>query len=76
MNSYIGMHWNKVSLKQLSVKEKQNALNEVRFLASINSPNVISYKQAFIDDESESLCIGKYDLCQMLYLYSYGVCRW
>ena len=39
----------------------------MRFLASINSPNVISYKQAFIDDESESLCIGKYSLCQMLY---------
>jgi len=47
----------KVKLKGLSDKEKQNALNEVRILASVKSPFVISYKEAFIEDETETLCI-------------------
>ena len=41
----------------LSEKEKANALNEVRLLASIKHPNVISYKEAFIDEASSCLCI-------------------
>lgn len=41
----------KVKILSLSDKEKQNALNEVRLLASISHPNVISYKEAFMDDE-------------------------
>ena len=47
----------KVTMRKLKVKEKNNALNEIRILASLNHPNVISYKEAFFDDESESLCI-------------------
>ena len=47
----------KVKLQNLSDKEKQNALNEVRILASVKSPFVISYKEAFIEEESEALCI-------------------
>jgi NIMA (never in mitosis gene a)-related kinase len=39
----------------LSDKEKENALNEVRILASISHQNVISYKEAFIDEPSSSL---------------------
>ena len=35
-------------------KEKENALNEVRILASIKSEFIISYKEAFID-ESENV---------------------
>ncbi len=45
----------KVKFVSLSEKEKQNALNEVRLLASVNHPNVISYKEAFIDESSGSL---------------------
>jgi len=45
----------KVKIAGLSEKEKENALNEVRILASIKKPNVISYKESFIDPESESL---------------------
>ena len=37
----------KVKMGKLSSKEKDNALNEVRILASINHPNVIGYKEAF-----------------------------
>jgi serine/threonine protein kinase len=33
----------KVKIQGLSEKEKENALNEVRILASIKKPNVISY---------------------------------
>ena len=47
----------KVKLKKLSEKEKNNALNEVRILASIKSTFVISYKEAFIDETEPSLCI-------------------
>jgi len=39
----------------LTSKEKDNALNEVRILASISHPNVIAYKEAFIDEVSSSL---------------------
>lgn len=46
-----------VALKNLSDKEKDNAINEVRILASIKHPNIISYKEAFIDKGSESLAI-------------------
>ena len=47
----------KVKLKKLSEKEKKNALNEVRILASIKSTFVVSYKEAFIDELEQSLCI-------------------
>ena len=39
----------KVKLGKLSDKEKDNAINEVRILASIKNTNVISYKEAFIE---------------------------
>ena len=39
----------KVKLGKLSEREKQNALNEVRILASIQHPNIIGYKEAFFE---------------------------
>ena len=47
----------KVKLKGLTDKEKQNSLNEVRILSSVKSPFVISYKEAFIEEKTETLCI-------------------
>jgi serine/threonine protein kinase len=47
----------KVKLPSLSDKEKQNALNEVRLLASIRHDAIISYKEAFYDDKTRCLCI-------------------
>ena len=46
-----------VRLSGLKEKEKRNSLNEVRFLASIKNPNVISYKQAFFDESEQLLCL-------------------
>lgn len=45
----------KVRLMNLSEKERENALNEVRILASIKNNNIISYKEAFIDEDSQAL---------------------
>jgi NIMA (never in mitosis gene a)-related kinase len=42
----------KVKMHNLSDKEKQNALNEVRILASIRTCNIIQYKEAFLDEPS------------------------
>lgn len=47
----------KVKLPSLSDKEKKNALNEIRLLASVHHENVISYKDAFFDDRTRCLCI-------------------
>ena len=47
----------KVKLQNLSEKEKENSLNEVRILASVKSTFVIAYKEAFIDEKDQSLCI-------------------
>jgi NIMA (never in mitosis gene a)-related kinase len=46
-----------VKLGKLSEKEKQNALNEVRILASIQNENIISYKESFMEDSTGTLCI-------------------
>jgi NIMA (never in mitosis gene a)-related kinase len=42
-------------MAKLSEKEKENALNEVRILASVEHPSICAYKEAFMDDESTSL---------------------
>ena len=47
----------KVKIKFLKPKEKRNALNEVRFLASINHKNIVGYKEAFIEPLEGNLCI-------------------
>jgi NIMA (never in mitosis gene a)-related kinase len=47
----------KVRMMNLSAKERENALNEVRILASISNPNIVSYKEAFVDEDSHALCI-------------------
>ena len=47
----------KVKILNLSDKEKENALNEVRILASVKSNYVVSYKEAFFDEKDRTLCI-------------------
>lgn len=38
-------------------KEKDAALNEIRLLASIDMPYVISYKSSFFLPDTQALCI-------------------
>jgi NIMA (never in mitosis gene a)-related kinase len=45
----------KVRLSPLKEKERENALNEVRILASVAHPNVVGYKEAFLDTASNTL---------------------
>lgn len=45
----------KVRFGPLKPKEKENALNEVRILASVQHPNIIAYKEAFIDQTTDTL---------------------
>jgi len=45
----------KVKMGKLSDKEKENALNEVRILASIRHKSICSYHEAFMDEASQSL---------------------
>lgn len=47
----------RVKITQLAMKERENALNEVRLLASLIHKNIIGYKEAFFDIPSETLNI-------------------
>jgi NIMA (never in mitosis gene a)-related kinase len=40
----------KVKLQNLNDKEKLNALNEIRILASVKSQNIVQYREAFIEE--------------------------
>ena len=44
-------------MKKLNKKEQENSVNEVRLLASISHPNVIGYKEAFLDEKNNTLNI-------------------
>ena len=46
-----------VKLQALNDKERSNALNEVRLLASVKHPNVVAYKEAFFDQAGNALCL-------------------
>ena len=39
-----------VKLSKLDHKMLQNSMNEVRILASVKDSNIISYKEAFLDE--------------------------
>jgi NIMA (never in mitosis gene a)-related kinase len=45
-----------VKIFSLNTKERENALNEVRILASLNHDNIVGYKEAFFYEESKLLC--------------------
>ena len=56
-------------------KDKVNALNEIRILASENAENVIRFKEAFYDEPSGQLCIvmeyaEKGDLLQLIHSHA------
>lgn len=45
----------RVKIMKLKEKDKENTLNEIRLLASIRDKNIITYKEAFIEEESSCL---------------------
>jgi NIMA (never in mitosis gene a)-related kinase len=46
-----------VKINGLDAKDRKNALNEVRILASLDHPQIVGYKDAFYEDSTKSLCI-------------------
>lgn len=40
----------KVKILTMPERDRQNALNEVRLMASVKHPNIIEYKESFIDE--------------------------
>ena len=55
-NDHVIYALKKVSMESLNTRERQNALNEVRILASIEHPNIVAYKEAFLYQD-KYLCI-------------------
>lgn len=45
----------RVKLMNLNAKERENALNEIRIIASIRNVNLVGYKEAFWENNSSSL---------------------
>jgi NIMA (never in mitosis gene a)-related kinase len=41
----------RIEIGKMKEKEKQNALNELRILASLNHPNIIKYRDCFLKNE-------------------------
>lgn len=46
-----------MKINRLKEKDIENALNEIRILASIDDPYIIKYKEAFYDAGLQSVCI-------------------
>lgn len=47
----------KVQLSSLKKKDIDNSFNEIWILASLQNPNIIQFKEAFVDSENKHLCI-------------------
>lgn len=47
----------RVKINKMSRKEISDTLNEVRFLASIQHPNIVGFYEAFLDNNDTELCI-------------------
>lgn len=64
----------RVKMNKMSKKEISDALNEVRFLASIRHQNIVGFYEAFIENNESELCIimefcGCGDLAQKVERY-------
>jgi NIMA (never in mitosis gene a)-related kinase len=47
----------KIKMEGISEKNKQNALTEIRILASINHPYIVGYKDSFLESGKNTLNI-------------------
>eukprot|EP01039_Chlorochromonas_danica_P002454 gene2454-2689_t len=64
----------RVKMNKMSKKEISDALNEVRFLASIRHQNIVGFYEAFVENNESELCIimeycGCGDLAQKVERY-------
>ena len=46
-----------INISMMDKKTLTNTLNELRILCSIDHPNVVGYKEAFIEKEGKELCV-------------------
>ena len=46
-----------INITSMDSKTKQSTMNEIRILASIDHPNIVSYKDAFLDSKGSKLCV-------------------
>jgi NIMA (never in mitosis gene a)-related kinase len=46
-----------VNISELTPKERQSALNEIRILSSLSHSNIIGYKESFYEEDSNTLNI-------------------
>jgi NIMA (never in mitosis gene a)-related kinase 1/4/5 len=47
----------RVNISKMSKREVQDAVNEIRILASVRHPHIVSFLQAFLDKNGSELCI-------------------
>lgn len=64
-----------IRMAKIKEKDKNNALNEIRILASEGGGNIIAFKEAFYDEGSSCLCIvmefaEKGDLLQLIHSHT------
>ena len=64
----------RVKISKMSKKEVEDALNEIRFLASIRHKNIVGFLHAFLENRDSELCIimeycGCGDLAQKVERY-------
>lgn len=46
-----------IDISKMDKKSLTNTLNEIRILCSINHPNIVGYKEAFIENDGHDLCV-------------------
>ena len=47
----------RVNISKMSKREVADAVNEIRILASVRHPHIVSFLQAFLDKGDKELCI-------------------
>ena len=79
----------KVNISAMSTREIEDALNEIRFLASVHHPNIVGFLEAFLNEVRVWWRIGEcsaWCVCSHLHamwhtakhgaVHRYGVCGW
>lgn len=46
-----------INISKMDSKQIQFTLNEIRILASVKHPNIVEYKNAFLENNNKTMCI-------------------